>query len=72
VICTIVVEYNLNSRYQPSTEGTTVLPSIPFGTTVSTDGWYRVGYDGQSGWVSGDNVTPSASCHALPILDATE
>ncbi len=69
--CGIIVDYNLNLRDQPSTEGSTVLISIPFGSTVSadahnSDNWYHVAYEGQIGWVSGDYVTASAACADLP------
>ena len=69
--CGIIVDYNLNLRNQPTTDGSTVLVSIPFGSTVSadahtSDNWYHVAYDGQIGWVSGDYVTASAACADLP------
>ncbi len=69
--CGIIVDYNLNLRNQPSTDGSTVLISIPFGSTVSADArnstnWYHVAYEGQIGWVSGDYVTASAACADLP------
>ena len=70
--CTLMIDYNLNLRDQPTTEGSTVYLSIPFGTAVTAtavteDGWYKVTYDGQPGWVSGDYVTPQTSCAALPV-----
>jgi hypothetical protein len=72
--CTITVDYNLNLRDAPNTDGT-ILLSIPFGTTVSTDsrtadGWYRVTYSGESGWVSGDYVTASATCADITLVDS--
>lgn len=70
--CVLVVNYNLNLRDQPTQEGSTVLLSIPFGTTVNADGvtedgWYSVSYDGTSGWVTGEYVTPSSSCAELLV-----
>ncbi len=69
--CGIIVDYNLNLRNQPTTDGSTVLISIAFGSTVSadahnSDNWYHVAYEGQIGWVSGDYVTASAACADLP------
>ena len=76
VTCTLIVDYNLNLRDKPSSDGSSVLLTIPFGTTVTTDGktsddWYRVSYEGKSGWVSGQYVTASASCTALTVLAAS-
>jgi uncharacterized protein YgiM (DUF1202 family) len=73
VTCTLVVDFNLNLRDKPTTEGSTVLLSIPFGTTVTATGhsaekWYSVSYDGKSGWVSGDYVTAQAACAQLPTI----
>ncbi|MCC6891834.1 MAG: SH3 domain-containing protein [Anaerolineae bacterium] len=71
--CTIVVVYNLNLRDKPALEGSTVLLSIPYGTTVTSSGhthddWYQVTYEGQLGWVSGEYVTPQAACSQLATL----
>lgn len=71
--CTIVVVYNLNLRDKPSPEGSTILLSIPYGTTVTSSGhtsdnWYQVTYEGQSGWVSGEYVSPQAACSQLATL----
>lgn len=71
--CMIVVDYNLNLRDKPAADTSTVLLSIPFGTLVSTTGrtatnWYSVTYEGQSGWLSGEYVTPQAACSQLPQL----
>ncbi len=71
--CTLVIDYNLNLRDQPTQDGSTVLLSIPYGTVVTTTGrtadhWYSVTYDGKTGWVSGDYVTVAAACSQLPTL----
>jgi hypothetical protein len=71
--CSIVVDYNLNLRDQPTTDGSTVYLSIPFGTTVTadgrtTDGWYRVTYNGQKGWVNNAYLTASSSCVSLEVF----
>ncbi len=69
--CSLMVDYNLNLRDQPTTEGSAVYLSIPFGTAVTAeantnDGWYKVSYAGYTGWISGDYVTVQTSCAALP------
>lgn len=71
--CTIVVDYNLNLRDKPTTDASTVLLSIPYGTTITTTGrtsddWYKVDYQGQTGWVSGTYVTPQATCSQLATI----
>lgn len=68
--CSLMVDYNLNLRDQPTTEGSNVYLSIPFGTAVTaeaatSDGWYKVTYSGYTGWISGDYVTAQTSCAAL-------
>jgi cellobiose-specific phosphotransferase system component IIA len=70
--CVLVVDYNLNLRDQPTQEGSTVLVSIPFGTTVNAnavteDGWYSVSYAGETGWVTGEYVTAASTCASLPV-----
>lgn len=71
--CTLLVTYNLNLRDNPTQEGSTILLSIPYGTMVTTtghtdDNWYQVTYQGQSGWISGEYVSPQASCSQLAAL----
>ena len=71
--CMLTINYNLNLRNQPTTEDSTVYLSIPYGSAVTTDavtadGWYRVTYEEQTGWISGDYVTPGTSCAALPVI----
>ncbi len=68
--CAITINYNLNLRAAPNTDSA-VLLSIPYGSTVlasrrNAEGWYQVTYSGQTGWVSGDYVTPASGCAALP------
>lgn len=69
--CALVTNYNLNLRNRPTTDGSTVLLSIPMGTRItadarSADNWYHVTYDDVSGWVSGDYASASADCASLP------
>ncbi len=72
--CALVVDFNLNVRDLPTTEGSTVLTSIPFGNLVTSDAqtednWYRISYDGTQGWVTGEYVTAGAACASLPVVD---
>lgn len=74
--CALLVDYNLNLRDQPTTDGSKVYLSIPFGTTVMTDaktndGWYRVTYNGQSGWISSEYVSAATACTSLPTVKAS-
>ncbi|MBK8033055.1 MAG: SH3 domain-containing protein [Chloroflexi bacterium] len=60
--CALLTIYNLNLRAEPSADAA-LLTTIPFSTTltayeVNTDGWWRVDYAGQTGWVSGEYVSP--------------
>jgi D-alanyl-D-alanine carboxypeptidase len=73
--CTITPIYNLNLRDQPNTDGKIYL-SIPYGTQITTDGrtaddWYKVTYNGQAGWVSGEYASKVAACSALAIVEAS-
>lgn len=68
--CNLVIDYNLNLRDKPTTEGSKVYLSIPFGSTITaeghtTDGWYKVTYNGQTGWVNDAYVTAAAACSSL-------
>lgn len=74
VTCTLAIDFNLNLRDKPTTDGSTVLLSIPFGNVVTAtghtaDNWYSVTYNGQAGWVSGDYVTAQAECKQLPQVE---
>ncbi len=74
--CSLVVDYNLNLRDQPTTDGSKVYLSIPFGTTVTADGrtadgWYSVTYNGQKGWVNNAYLTASTSCASLPTVSGS-
>ena len=57
---------NLNLRDQPGTSGK-ILTTIPKGKTVTIlsekdeNGWYKVSYDGKTGYVSGSYLTTSTS-----------
>jgi hypothetical protein len=64
--CDALVIYNLNLRAEPSADAQ-LLTTIPYGTTVSgteitDDNWWRVTYDGQDGWVSGEYLSVLGAC----------
>jgi hypothetical protein len=70
--CALIVNFNLNMRAEPNPDGAWIL-TIPAYTTVTAAGqnadhWWQVTYQGESGWVSGEYVTPAADCDALAIL----
>ena len=69
--CPLVVNFNLNLRAQPDSNGD-LITTIPFGSVVRTTGqndagWWQVSYGRQSGWVSGEFATPGTGCDALPV-----
>ncbi|MEO8607320.1 MAG: SH3 domain-containing protein [Chloroflexota bacterium] len=73
--CTITPIYNLNLRDKSNTDGKIYL-SIPYGTQITTDGrtaddWYKVTYNGQAGWVSGEYVSKVAACADVAVVDAS-
>ncbi|MFN8528539.1 MAG: SH3 domain-containing protein [Anaerolineae bacterium] len=64
--CSLMVLYNLNLRDEPNADATLLL-TIPYSTVltsseVNSSNWWHVTYEGQTGWVSGDYVSPMASC----------
>jgi hypothetical protein len=70
--CSLVINFNLNLRAQPDSEGE-LITTIPFGSVVQTtgqndSGWWQVSYDRQTGWVSGEYVTPGTGCESLAVL----
>ena len=67
--CDLLTIYNLNLRAEPNAEAQ-LITTIPYGTTVTayevnTDGWWRVQYAGQAGWVNGEYVSAATACIAL-------
>lgn len=69
VSCTLVVDFNLNLRSEPNAEATRLL-TIPYTTVLnasqrSEEGWYRVTYEGQEGWIDGAYTTVTDSCLSL-------
>jgi uncharacterized protein YraI len=65
-----VTNFNLRLRAAPNAEAETLL-TIPFAESIaltaqSADGaWFETAYDGQSGWVAGEYLTPGPGCDAL-------
>jgi len=73
--CLVIMDFNVNLRETPSTDGR-ILVSIPFETTVFGIGrnadstWWQVGYEELTGWVFGEIVTVTSTCRELPIVEA--
>ena len=73
--CLVIMNFNVNLRETPSTDGR-ILVSIPFETTVFGIGrnadstWWQVGYEELTGWVFGEIVTVTSTCRELPIVEA--
>ncbi len=63
--CTLRAEYRLNMRAEASL-GSPVIELIPYMAEIQATGrqgeWYRVAYNGQTGWVSADYVSPLGLC----------
>ena len=71
--CTVTVRQNVNLRAEASLSAAR-LATIPFNTVlavtaISADGdWWRVTYEGQSGWVSDGFVNADPRCDAVATL----
>ncbi len=72
VTCIAVVNYNLRLRAAPDADAETLL-TIPFSTSVilsarSEDGlWLQTEYEGVSGWVVSEFLTPGPNCGGLEV-----
>lgn len=72
--CLVVMNFNVNLRETPTTDGR-ILVSIPFETTIFGIGrnpdstWWQVQYEEQIGWVFGEIVTVTSTCRNLPIVE---
>ncbi len=69
ITCDLLTLYNLNLRAEADADSELLL-TIPYGTSitaveVNADGWWRVSFGGQEGWVSGEYVSPAATCSTL-------
>lgn len=71
--CTATVRQNVNLREAPALTATR-LTTIPFNVVLpvsarSADGdWWRVTYEGQTGWVSAEFVNADSRCAQVPTL----
>jgi uncharacterized membrane protein YidH (DUF202 family) len=69
--CTVTARQNVNLRESPSLNATR-LTTIPFNTVLaasakSEDGnWWRVTFEGQTGWVSAEFVNADPRCSVIP------
>ncbi|MDX2137099.1 MAG: SH3 domain-containing protein [Chloroflexota bacterium] len=69
--CQVTTGANLNMRQSPGTEET-ILATIPNGTTLTANAttsdrtWWRVSYDGRTGWVIRNYLYFSTACSSLP------
>ena len=63
--CQVTTDFLLRLRADSNTSSD-ILARLPMGTTVDAtemvDGWYRVVYGSQQGWVSADFVSTSGNC----------
>lgn len=70
--CLVVMNYNVNLRETPTTDGRIII-TIPFETTVfgigrtSDSAWWQVVYGDLTGWVFNDVVTVTSTCRQLPV-----
>lgn len=69
--CLALANYNVNLRAKPEADAD-VLATIPYNNTVTLFGrnadssWWYGEYEGKSGWVKGEFISPSSSCADLP------
>ncbi|MEO8607546.1 MAG: SH3 domain-containing protein [Chloroflexota bacterium] len=69
--CLALANYNINLRAKPEADAE-VLATIPYNNTLTLFGrnadssWWYGEYDGKSGWVKGEFISPSSSCADLP------
>jgi hypothetical protein len=71
-VCQVAVNYLINLRAEPNVESQ-ILTTVPYTAVVNAvghnaNGWWLVTYDGLSGWVSGDYITPNTVCQNLSML----
>jgi hypothetical protein len=74
VICSALVNWNLNLRSGPGLD-TSRLLTIPFNTSLSLTArdeaatWWYTTYQNESGWVSGEYITLTGECTDLPVRE---
>jgi uncharacterized protein YraI len=70
--CLALADYNVNLRAAPEGDAN-VLATIPYNNTITLYGrsadssWWYGEYEGKTGWVKGEFVSPSSSCGSLPV-----
>ncbi len=73
--CTVTVNRNVNLRRGPSADQERIL-TVPYETVLpvlerSQDKkWWKVTFQDQQGWVSGEFVTPDSGCSLVPTASA--
>ena len=61
--CMVLLQYMLNLRAEPSGETIAVLPSqVKLTALERADGWFKVDYHGEQGWISAAYVEPIGTC----------
>ena len=61
--CMVLLQYALNFRDAPAGDKIGVLPSqVRLTALERTDGWFKVDYHGEQGWISAAYVEPIGTC----------
>ncbi len=61
--CMVLLQYMLNLRAEPAGEMIAVLPSqVKLTALERADGWFKVDYHGEQGWISAAYVEPEGDC----------
>ena len=61
--CMVLLQYSLNFRDAPAGDQIGVLPSqVRLTALERTDGWFKVDYHGERGWISANYVEPEGTC----------
>ncbi len=61
--CMVTLQYSLNFRDAPAGENIGALPSqVKLTALERTDGWFKVDYHGERGWISAAHVEPEGDC----------
>ena len=61
--CMVLLQYSLNFRDAPDGEMIDILPSqVKLTALERTDGWFKVDYHGEQGWISAAYVEPEGDC----------
>ena len=61
--CMVTLQYALNFRDAPAGDIIDVLPSqVRLTALERTDGWFKVDYHGEQGWIAAEYVAPEGNC----------